>query len=63
VLDELEPAVSDERGFRPLTELVLWPLGAAVVVALGAALFGFAGARFQWSRLALGFAQRGLSRG
>src|SRR5688572_27369148 len=61
-LDELEPAESDERGFRPVTELFQWPLGAAVVVALGAALFGFAAARWPWSR-ALGFEQRGLSRG
>jgi Ca-activated chloride channel homolog len=63
ILDELEPAESDERGFRPITELFHWPLGAAVVVALAAALFGFAAARFQWSRAALGFEQRGLSRG
>ena len=63
ILDELEPAESDERGFRPITELFHWPLGAAVVVALAAALFGFAAARFQWSRAALGFGQRGLSRG
>ena len=41
ILDELEPAESDERGFRPITELFHWPLGAAVVLALGAALVGF----------------------
>src|SRR5262245_58618312 len=62
VLDELEPAESDERGFRPVTELFQWPLGAAVVVALGAALFAFAATRWQWSRSALGV-ERGLSRG
>jgi Ca-activated chloride channel family protein len=62
-LDELEPAESDERGFRPVTELFQWPLGAAVGLALGAALFGFAAARFRWSRAALGFEQRGLTRG
>ena len=63
VLDELEPAESDERGFRPITELFHWPLGAAVVVALAAAVFGFAAARWQWSRATLGFARRGLRHG
>ena len=29
ILDALEPAESDERGFRPITELFYWPLGAA----------------------------------
>jgi Ca-activated chloride channel family protein len=39
LLDELEPAESDEAGFRPVTELFYWPLGAAVVLALlGAAV-------------------------
>lgn len=37
VLDQLEPAESDERGFRPVTELFQWPLGAAVLGALGLA--------------------------
>jgi Ca-activated chloride channel family protein len=63
ILDELEPAESDERGFRPITELFHWPLGAAVVVALAGALVGFAVARWQWSRAVLGFELRGLSRG
>ena len=43
ILDELEPAESDERGFRPIAELFHWPLGAAVVLALGAALVGVRG--------------------
>jgi Ca-activated chloride channel family protein len=34
ILDELEPAESDEAGFRPVAELYFWPLGAAVLVAL-----------------------------
>jgi len=38
VLDQLEPAASDERGFRPVAELFYWPLGAALVLALAAAL-------------------------
>ena len=29
LLDELEPAESDEQGYRPVTELFFWPLGAA----------------------------------
>ena len=36
-LDQLEPAESDEAGFRPVTELFHWPLGAALVLALLAA--------------------------
>ncbi|HLF10726.1 MAG TPA: VWA domain-containing protein, partial [Gammaproteobacteria bacterium] len=40
LLDELEPAESDERGFRPVTELFYWPLAAAVLIALGSALAG-----------------------
>jgi Ca-activated chloride channel homolog len=34
ILDALEPAESDERGFRPVKELFYWPLGAAAVLAL-----------------------------
>jgi Ca-activated chloride channel family protein len=52
VIDELEPAESDERGFRPITELFHWPLGAAVVIAFGTALLGLGAARWQWSRSA-----------
>jgi Ca-activated chloride channel family protein len=38
-LDRLEPAESDEAGFRPVTEYFYWPLAAAVLLALaGAAL-------------------------
>lgn len=38
ILDELEPAESDEAGYRPVTELFHWPLGAAALLALLAAL-------------------------
>lgn len=33
LLDELEPAESDEAGFRPVTELFYWPLAAALILA------------------------------
>jgi Ca-activated chloride channel family protein len=38
VLDELEPAESDEAGFRPVTELFYWPLGLALLIAVAAGL-------------------------
>jgi Ca-activated chloride channel family protein len=50
ILDGLEPAESDERGFRPIKELFYWPLGAAALIALLAAGAAFAGTRWQWSR-------------
>lgn len=40
ILDELEPAAKEESGFRPVTELYMWPLGAAVVLASLWALLG-----------------------
>jgi len=60
ILDALEPAESDERGFRPVNELFYWPLGLAVALALGAAVAAFAAARFEWPRAA---APRGLEHG
>jgi Ca-activated chloride channel family protein len=63
ILDALEPAESDERGFRPIAELFHWPLGAAVVLALGAALLGFAAARWQWPGGVLLRRQSGLKHG
>jgi Ca-activated chloride channel family protein len=39
ILDELEPAAKDESGFRPVTELYMWPLGFGFTLA---ALWGFA---------------------
>jgi Ca-activated chloride channel homolog len=50
ILDELEPAESDERGFRPITELFFWPLGAALVLALGAGVLGLAAAYARGAR-------------
>jgi Ca-activated chloride channel family protein len=47
VLDDLEPAESDERGFRPVTELFQWPLGAALLAALGLALVTLLAPRLQ----------------
>jgi Ca-activated chloride channel homolog len=38
VLDELEPAESDEAGFRPVKELFYWPLGLALALGALAAL-------------------------
>ena len=61
IFDELEPAESDERGFRPITELFHWPLGAAVVVALAAALVGLRrGALAVVARARSGSRERGL---
>ena len=45
ILDELEPAASDERGFRPIKELFYWPLGAALVLAALAAAAAWVAAR------------------
>jgi Ca-activated chloride channel family protein len=63
IIDELEPAESDERGFRPVTELFHWPLGAALVLAVAAALVAFATTRWRWSRGTVGRLQRGLGHG
>jgi Ca-activated chloride channel family protein len=63
ILDELEPAESDERGFRPVTELFHWPLGLSVALAFAAAFAGFAAARWQWPRASLRVGQRGLGHG
>jgi Ca-activated chloride channel family protein len=38
ILDALEPAETDQAGFRPVAELFHWPLGAAALLALIAAL-------------------------
>jgi Ca-activated chloride channel family protein len=46
ILDALEPAESDQRGFRPVTELFFWPLAAAVALATAAAVAGFLAARW-----------------
>jgi Ca-activated chloride channel family protein len=64
ILDALEPAESDERGFRPVNELFYWPLGLAVALALAAVLAAFAAARVEWPRAVAGRAgERGLEHG
>ncbi|HEY9183246.1 MAG TPA: VWA domain-containing protein, partial [Gammaproteobacteria bacterium] len=63
ILDELEPAESDERGFRPVTELYHWPLGAALLLTVAAALVAFAATRWRWSHTAVRRWQRGLDHG
>jgi Ca-activated chloride channel homolog len=45
ILDQLEPAASDERGFRPVKELFYWPLGAALLLAMAAAAAAWGAAR------------------
>ncbi|HEY8518476.1 MAG TPA: VWA domain-containing protein [Gammaproteobacteria bacterium] len=53
-LDKLEPAESDEAGFRPVAELFYWPLGLAVLAAAAAALLALPAARRVPGRLSLG---------
>ncbi|MEM1261105.1 MAG: VWA domain-containing protein [Pseudomonadota bacterium] len=36
-LDELEPAATDEQGFRPVIDLYFWPLLAALLITVAAA--------------------------
>jgi Ca-activated chloride channel homolog len=50
ILDQLEPAESDERGFRPVKELFYWPLGVALLLAAGAAVAALLAARASWLR-------------
>ena len=38
-LDRLEPAETDEAGFRPVTEYFFWPLSASVLLALAGTIF------------------------
>jgi len=52
ILDGLEPAESDERGFRPVKELFHWPLAAAALLALGAGAIAFVAGRWSWPRTA-----------
>lgn len=44
-LDALEPAESDERGFRPVKELFFWPLAGAALLAGASALFALGAQR------------------
>jgi Ca-activated chloride channel family protein len=47
MLDELEPAESDEAGFRPVAEFFYWPLALALVLAAGAVLATMVPARYR----------------
>jgi Ca-activated chloride channel family protein len=50
ILDQLEPAASDERGFRPIKELFYWPLGAAAALTALAAALAWIAARVPRAR-------------
>jgi Ca-activated chloride channel family protein len=63
IIDALEPAESDERGFRPIKELFYWPLAAAFLIALFAAGAGFVGNRWPWPRLVPRALGRGVPHG
>jgi Ca-activated chloride channel family protein len=39
VLDELEPAESEEAGYRPVVDYFYWPLGLAALLGIAAAAF------------------------
>ena len=52
ILDQLEPAASDERGFRPIKELFYWPLGVALALAVLAAAAAWIAARLPTRSLA-----------
>ena len=47
ILDELEPAESDEAGFRPVAEFFHWPLALALVLAAGAVLVTMLPSRYR----------------
>jgi Ca-activated chloride channel family protein len=47
ILDELEPAESDEAGFRPVAEFFHWPLALALVLAAGAVIVASLPARYR----------------
>ncbi len=43
LLDKLEPVESDNRYFRPVTSLYIWPLGAALLISLLISLMRISG--------------------
>lgn len=47
ILDELEPAESEQDGYRPVTELFHWPLAAALVLALAAGVLAALPSRYR----------------
>jgi len=48
-LDELEPVVSDDEQFRPTIELFYWPLGLALLLAVGLLAGGLGRALLSWT--------------
>jgi Ca-activated chloride channel family protein len=51
ILDELEPAASDEGGMRPVADVFYWPLGGALLLMLaGMAARALSGAVAAWPR-------------
>jgi Ca-activated chloride channel family protein len=63
ILDQLEPAESDERGFRPVAELFYWPLGAALLIALAAAAAGLGAGQWRAVRAPAAKLRREMSHG
>ncbi len=59
LLDELEPAESDEQGYRPVTELFFWPLGAAALILVAAGLARALGGVPGWQRTRQGVGAHG----
>jgi Ca-activated chloride channel family protein len=48
-LDELEPVISDDEQFRPTVELFYWPLGLALLLAVGLLAGGLRRALLSWT--------------
>lgn len=48
-LDELEPVISDDEQFRPTIELFYWPLGLALLLAVGLLAGGLRRALLFWT--------------
>jgi len=48
-LDELEPVISDDEQFRPTIELFYWPLGLALLLAVGLLAGGLGRALLSWT--------------
>ncbi len=39
IIDQLEPVEKDSQAFRPTSELYFWPLGAALILAMGLVVY------------------------
>ena len=48
-LDDLEPVISDDEQFRPTVELFYWPLGLALLLAVGLLAGGLRRALLSWT--------------